>query len=1591
MKRGWKIEGRLGEGGMGEVYRALTPKGERVALKVLAIPQPFYLKQFEEEAILLLRLRHPSLVPVLGYELKSEKIFGEDKGPCFWMEFVEGEDLITAAKNVGAGILPPLMGHRGGAGGSPPLQVFEWLRQALEALQYLHSQSILHGDISPNNVLIDKKGRLRLLDFGLAGAEGISFDRTAGTLLYMASEKVDGVQSQAGDLFSLGTLFYEALAGQHPREGCTSLRELAKCEAAPLLQVRPDLTAEFSVPARVIDRMIQINLSERFGRAEEALEALSGGKTAPASVSEYHPATMLGAEEAFQAVKQGLSQLSSRSALFALHGITGVGKKRFLRELAFQAAILGVSLSEVNPAQWKEGLAELSRKDSLSPRAYLFRSLEALSLNELSPLFRLLREGIPEKGAFLLFEWNDDLLNEETERFFQSLLRTADIQGIHLKNLSRQNTFEMVKGGLGEGAAEEISEALFDQTGGNPLMLLKLIDLLRAKQIASKKHFSKDWLENLRNFHSFEDILLSRLEGLAKGEKEILLFLAAAGEPVGLESLASAARVSAQDLKSTLHRLVSRELVKHEVSHHRYSLSTPALGDALLKSVEDARKQSIHRAWLNTLKGEDEAHPQKIHHALALKEGGLIQAGARRLAESLLKQGKLHEALLLVDSSLPLLTDPVETSRFLRIKINAQNLMRRFEEALATYDQVLALAAPDEPLPLKSVKYWLTTGRIYQNLGQDVEAERRLKQCVLEGEKNYEASLAPFLIHAYSLLGRNEIERKNFSAAKSYFEKGLQLAGSKGSRRAEVLRNLALVLSKEKDWERAKALLAEARTLYQESHYHPGEFYAWLDEGILAKENDDPDRAEHCNVEAERVALRHEDDLLLALVWNNQGVLAAERGQLSRGLDRLDRALEIFRPLGSPLHLAENLMNHAKVLAALGRFSSSSEDVAEIRRIESSDPQAAVFTREAEAFLLELKEGKFDPSSPVEVSDSSKALSLWNKEKALRRLTREGKRVEPIRDMLMEIFLDLPLNLKVSFADRWDFKKWVQPMNPPMSDSPQPKEGENVMNILESLSSLNKELLREENMDLVLRHLMDAAMQLSKAESGFLVLRSDTEGGPLPGFRVAIAKNVAKEILSTEEYSFSFSAIRQAMETGEPVITDNALSDSRFVKAKSVHLRKLKSILALPVHGPRGILGVFYLDHRFESGLFNEEALAGLQAFVDLSALALQKFQMIEDLKKANQNLNKELEDTTDTMQQMKQELAENRIQLKNEYSEIVGRSPRMMKVLSLVDKITERKISVWIFGESGTGKESIARALHFNSSRAKFPFASENCSALPENLMESELFGHKRGAFTQADRDKKGILEYANKGTLFLDEVADLSLNTQAKLLRFLQEGEFRPLGSNEVVKVDVRVVSASNRDLHELVKEGKFREDLLFRLNGITVVLPPLRERMEDLKLLADHFLKKVAVEEKTKPCRIHPEALKILMRYSWPGNIRELQHTLETAQVFAEKGWIVAESLEFKPVLFAPKEEEPRAVSEPESRPIPQSAPSHKSVAVQAKGSELEKILMAIRDNGFHKGHAAEALGISRRNLYLKLEKYKVPVEARGLKAFIDDHLR
>jgi DNA-binding NtrC family response regulator len=258
------------------------------------------------------------------------------------------------------------------------------------------------------------------------------------------------------------------------------------------------------------------------------------------------------------------------------------------------------------------------------------------------------------------------------------------------------------------------------------------------------------------------------------------------------------------------------------------------------------------------------------------------------------------------------------------------------------------------------------------------------------------------------------------------------------------------------------------------------------------------------------------------------------------------------------------------------------------------------------------------------------------------------------------------------------------------------------------------------------------------------------------------------------------------------------------------------------------------------------------------------------------------------------------------EYEDIIGRSEAMQEVFEMIKAVTDTNATVLITGETGTGKELVARAIHSNSSQRYGPFVATSCGALPETLLESELFGYEKGAFTGADRTKKGRFELAHGGTLFLDEVGDISIKTQIKLLRALQEKSFSRLGGTEPIKVDLRLVSATNRDLVAAIEDGSFRSDLYYRLNVVTIQLPPLRERKDDVPLLAAHFINKYNVEFNKKFDRVNRKAMDFLMDYHWPGNVRELENVIERAIVIAQGPEVKIDHLPFCNVEATPTED-------------------------------------------------------------------------------------
>jgi Nif-specific regulatory protein len=359
---------------------------------------------------------------------------------------------------------------------------------------------------------------------------------------------------------------------------------------------------------------------------------------------------------------------------------------------------------------------------------------------------------------------------------------------------------------------------------------------------------------------------------------------------------------------------------------------------------------------------------------------------------------------------------------------------------------------------------------------------------------------------------------------------------------------------------------------------------------------------------------------------------------------------------------------------------------------------------------------------------------------------------------------------------------------------------------------------------------------------------------------------------SAEPFRITRTIVRRAFREGVAVIANDILTDKEIQPTESLVASQIRSLLCVPLMVFGTKLGVIYADTTHPGVELDEHHLHLLTAIASITAVALEHVRYVEWLEGENQRLQDEI----------------------NIEHDMVGDSPRMREVYQFVSKVADKDSTVLIRGESGTGKELVARAIHRNSKRAGRAFVAINCAALTESLLESELFGHERGAFTHAINQKKGKIEIADGGTLFLDEIGELALQSQAKLLRVLQQREFERVGGTRPIKVDIRLIAATNRDLDEAIRAGQFRTDLYYRLNVVSLTLPSLRERREDIPLLATYFAQKYSVEANRPVAGISREAHALLKKYDWPGNVRELENALERAVVLGSSEHIRPEDL-------------------------------------------------------------------------------------------------
>ncbi len=490
-----------------------------------------------------------------------------------------------------------------------------------------------------------------------------------------------------------------------------------------------------------------------------------------------------------------------------------------------------------------------------------------------------------------------------------------------------------------------------------------------------------------------------------------------------------------------------------------------------------------------------------------------------------------------------------------------------------------------------------------------------------------------------------------------------------------------------------------------------------------------------------------------------------------------------------------------------------------------------------------------------------------------------------------------------------------------------------------ALAMLQRILEQGRDVGQALRQCLEATSQVVRADRGFLFL---LEEGSLVRFRATFG--IEESELDPGRLPLSFGCVTQVVSSGEPLLIQDAPGDAWAMEQESLVRMGVYSLLCVPIRVESRLIGILYLDTLHSGKAFRPEDLELVRGVAEQVALPLER--------------SVELSRQTETIFRLEARLAESLrdLQARYRFDEIVGRSPAMASVFALLEKVIPLDYPVVIHGETGCGKELVAKAIHFNGPRRDQPFFPVNCAAVSDTLLESELFGHRKGAFTGADADRQGYFELADRGTLFLDEIEEMSEAMQGKLLRVLQEKKVRPVGSGIELPIDVRILVATNRDLRELVAKGEFRQDLFYRIDVVRIDLPPLRERREDIPLLVERLLDRIAGETGRRPT-IAPEALAVLSRYDWPGNVRQLENELRRMAVV---GGPVLGTGDLSPTFREPDFGAGRIAWQG-------------SLEETIEAVERGLIQKALAENDGNIRATARALGMSHTTLLRRMEKY------------------
>jgi Nif-specific regulatory protein len=814
------------------------------------------------------------------------------------------------------------------------------------------------------------------------------------------------------------------------------------------------------------------------------------------------------------------------------------------------------------------------------------------------------------------------------------------------------------------------------------------------------------------------------------------------------------------------------------------------------------------------------------------------------------------------------------------------------------------------------------------------------------------------LATAYSNVGVVEYGRGNFHAAAELFEKAVRIDEKIGALEHEALarENLGDALEMLGHWGDAAEQFRRSVGIEGFDETRSSRLSVYVPMARLTKKRGDIAKAMEYAQKALAAGERGRDEDLIAESAYVLASIEDERGNLDEAERHLERAMRIFDANHTLHGLArahtaaaalvlqkgdlEKAMQHAdlgeKFARQLGdRFALAKNDWARAK-IHSAQGD-----RDAAAAKFEAVRSAFEElDTPYEMGRLLFDMGLLREE--------PDDATQMIRSAI-RIFerLDATHDLERARGALFRIK--------PAGKAPDA----GVVGLYEIVKIINTTLDLQE----VLNRVLDVCVRRLRAERGMIILLDPLTGA----LRTRVVRNI-REGAEQESKRSPQSIVKEVIQTGQPVMSADARADQRFVESESVIAENIISILCAPLIIKERISGAIYIDHRQARHLFSQKDLAFLEAFADQAAIAIENARLYEELEEARTRLS------------LENETLRREVLVEKHLDSIVGSSDAVGKIQFAIRKAAAGHSTVLLRGESGTGKGLVARIIHNIGPRRHGPFINFNSAALSETLAESELFGHEKGSFTGADRRKLGRFELANNGTIFIDEIGKMSLAMQAKLLRVVEDKEFERVGGTQTIKADVKIIAATNLDLEKAIDEGMFREDLFYRLNIIPIVLPPLRERRDDIPMLVEHFIRKICKEFGIENKRLDPGVIDLFIRYDWPGNVRELEATLHRAIVMSNGDTLTKHefyNLYSDAAAVVPAME---AASMPSSilNPLVGRMEITSEIYDEVMGAvDKQLILRALESSNGRIREAARRLGLARNTLKSKIQKYNIAV--------------